>query len=214
VLKDIPNGFKGIQLANSDRTIVRNNLIDGETSTGYGIGLINCDNCTIGGNSITGFSIPGNEIYLTDGTTPDTTLIANNSGYLGIGETRTFRKTVNYDNTSPVAVCSVRDGFAVTDVWVEIVTAFDDTGLQTLDIGDGDNNSGFMANANIDSGVSGYYGINEDERGVYLWNDADGHRITKLYTDSGTINCFIGTGNSDGTRGQAIVYLKITRIGG
>jgi len=133
---------------------------------------------------------------------------------LGGGEEFTYRKTINYDDASPVTVCDIEDGYAVTAVWVEVVTTFDDTGPQTIDIGDGGDPDGFLANANINLGVAGYYGIEADNRGDYLWDAANSHSRTKVYTGSDTIDATIGAGNSDGTQGQAIVYVKVTRIGG
>ena len=136
--------------------------------------------------------------------------------FLSRAETQTFRKTVNYDDTSPVAICAVKDGYAVTDVWVEVTTTFDDVGAK-LKIGDGGNILGFLCSADgtnnvIDLTSAGYYGVNDDQREAYLWDNINSHRIQKVYTASDTIDATIT--KTDGSQGQAIVYVKITRIGG
>jgi len=214
------------------RTFISNCYNEGSISNNYvedndgGTFIHITDTCTIVGNRVYNAStrsirsngncvIKGNILEscaAIEDATGDT--IEGNDPDVGIGETRTFRKTVNYNDTSPVAVCSVEDGYAVTDVWVEVVTTFDDTGPQALDIGDGVDPDGFLANANINLGAAGYYGVELDERGDYLWDAANAHARTKVYTGSDTVDCTIGAGNGDGTQGQAIVYVKVTRIGG
>lgn len=139
----------------------------------------------------------------------ETSMLRNSPNYLGIGETRTYYKTVNFDDASPVAVCSVGNGHAVTDVWVEIVTTFDGGGV--INIGDGGTADGFLATANINEGVAGYYGYQVDNRGAFLYDVGGGHQLAKIYGSDDTIDCFITPAAA--TQGKAIVYVKVTNIG-
>jgi len=217
-------GADGISSVCGDISIIGNTVLDcsgsqGIHSTGQGAIIGNkvvrsntpinngADNSTITGNHIDGDII----------NTGKNVLIQNNPGYLGVGETRTFSKTVNYDDSSPVTVCNVEDGYAVTDVWVEVTTTWDGGANQNLQIGDGGDVDGFLCaqggtNNAIDLTTTGYYGIEHDLREAYLWDDANAHARTKVYTGSDTIDASI---TPDGaTQGQAIVYVKVTRIGG
>lgn len=133
----------------------------------------------------------------------------NDYDYLSVGETRVYKKIVNYDDTSPVVCATVADGYCVTEVWVEVTTTFDDGGA-ALDIGDGNDADGFLATAKIDLTTAGYYGFEADDGGAYLWDAGNTHRRQKIYTGADTIDCTIT--KTDGTQGVAIVYTKVTRI--
>lgn len=170
-------------------------------------------------------SFTGNSISIGSGGAINTFLrrvtgdiiIKNNEGLIGDGEERIARKTVNYNDASPVTVCNVENGYAITDVWVEVTTTWDGGASQNLQIGDGDDVDGFLCAINgtnnaIDLTTTGYYGIEHDMREAYLWDDTNAHARTKVYTGSDTIDATI---TPDGaTQGQAIVYVKIVRIGG
>ena len=82
-----------------------------------------------------------------------------------------------------------------------------------MDIGDGGDAAGFLANADIDLTSGEYYGLNDDERGAYLYDSTDNHAITKVYAIDDWIDILLSAGNGDGTQGVAKVYVKITRIG-
>lgn len=206
------NTRDGFRIFNSTYCIVANNMFNDGLEGGdqqYGFREASgCDYNLVVDNDCRGNQTGG---MIISGVN---TVASGNMGYLGINETRTFSQVVNYDDASPVVVANVEDGYAVTDVWVEVTVIFNDTGPQTLDVGDGGNNSGFMANANINLGVVGYYGYEADDRGAYLWDNVNSHERDYVYTGNDTVDCFIGAGNADGTQGQAIIYVKVTRIGG
>lgn len=146
---------------------------------------------------------------VSDGSTT-TIWEGNNIGYLGPGEFRMFRTRINYDDASPVEICDVDDGYAITEVWVNVITTFDDGGA-TVDIGDGADPNGFLPTANINLGVAGYYGLEADERGDYLWDAGNTHVRQKVYTGVDTVDAVIVKTN--GTQGVADVYVKVVRIG-
>jgi len=122
-----------------------------------------------------------------------------------------YKRTINYDDASPVVICNVADGDCVTDVWVEVVTTFDDGGA-TVDTGDGTDPNGFLDNAKINLAAAAYYGLEADDRGAFLWDVANSHIRQKIYTAADTVDATIVKAN--GSQGVAIVYVKVTRIGG
>jgi len=199
-------GTPDIRLCNMYYASIVGNVFEHERQTWAIEETFACGPVTVAGNTLLNYPDPAYSLM------PDSQVhISNNQGCVGIGETRTFRKTVNYNDTSPVAICSVEDGYAVTDVWVEVVTTFNDAGA-ALNIGDGGDPDGFLPAANIDLTTAGYYGIEADSRGAYLWDAVNAHARTRVYTGSDTVDCTITKTN--GTQGVAIVYVKLTRIGG
>lgn len=120
-------------------------------------------------------------------------------------------KVVNFDDGSPVVICSVADGYLIVDVIVEITTAWDGNG--TIVVGDGNTADGFMEDADITQGGIGYNGRHHDERGVYLWDSAGagtGHEDSHIYEGADTIDATLVVGTS--TQGIATVYVHITRL--
>jgi len=116
-------------------------------------------------------------------------------------------KVVNFDDASPVEICSVTDGYVVTDVYVEVTTTWDGNG--TITIGDGDDTDGFIRDADMDQTAAAYYGWHLDERGDYLWDGPD-HGDHKIYTGADTVDATLVVGTS--TQGIATVYVHITRL--
>jgi len=137
-------------------------------------------------------------------------IVEGNNGFLGTGEVRVFKKVINYDDASPVAICSVDDGYCITDVWVHVTTTFDDGGAR-IDIGDGADPNGYLDRANINQAVAGYYGLEADERGDYLWDAINTHTRQHVYAAADTVDATIV--KTDGTQGVAEVYVKVVRIG-
>jgi len=130
---------------------------------------------------------------------------------LSPGETRTYEKEVNYDDPSPLALCSVERGYVVTDVWVKVLTTWDGVGA-TLDIGDGPDPDGFLPAASINLGIATFYGQEADERGAYLWDAANSHVRQRVYTSSDTVDATIAPGGG-ATQGKALVAVKVTKVG-
>lgn len=141
-------------------------------------------------------------------------ITAGDNGIFALRGDSNFNGSVKLVQVTYADIIDVEDGYAITDIWCEVVTTFDDAGPQTIDIGDGADPNGFLANANINLGVAGYYGVEADNRGVYLWDAVNSHARTKVYTGADAIDTDIGIGNVNGTQGQAIVYVKLTRLGG
>lgn len=116
------------------------------------------------------------------------------------------KKTVNYDDASPVVCATVADGYIVTDVYVEITTVWDGNG--TIEIGDGADPNGFLPDAAITQTGAGYYGKIHQNRGAYLWDGTGDDE--ELYTGADTVDATLVVGTS--TQGVAVVYVKITRL--
>jgi len=118
-------------------------------------------------------------------------------------------KQVNFDSSSPATIVNLPAYTEVVDVKVQIVTQFDGTD-PSLDIGDASDVDGLMPAASINAGAQGWYGDNADDKGVYLWDAANGHPIKKTYTAQTDIICTIGgTGMSQGI---ANVYVSYRRL--
>lgn len=119
---------------------------------------------------------------------------------------------ITYETSSPATVYSLVDGDIVLDVWVEITTTWDGTGA-ALDVGDEDDDNGFMASAKITDTSTGYYSENADDKGDYLWDDSNDHRITKIYAAAKTLRVAITPG-SGASQGAATIYALIQRLKG
>lgn len=114
--------------------------------------------------------------------------------------------TVNWDDASPVAICTVADGYTVTDVWCEVTTVADGDLVWT--VGDGATADGFLTDAGITQGAAAYYGQVHSARGTYLFNA--GEEVDKIYTGADTVDCFIT--ESTASQGVIVVYVHITRL--
>lgn len=100
-------------------------------------------------------------------------------------------------------ITSVADGYCVKDVWIEITTTYD--GDAVITVGDGNDTDGFLADAGINQGVTGYYGTDPATRGAYLVGGLD-----KIYTGADTVDATITS--TTGSQGAATVYVHITRL--
>jgi len=123
-------------------------------------------------------------------------------------QTHWYKKVVNYDDSSPVSICSVQDGDVIEAVRAKVTTTFD--GDTTLNIGDGSDPNGFADTSKLDLGNTGWKLSNLDDRGDYLWDSANGHKIDHTYSGSDTIDAAITT--STGTQGVIEIYVKISHL--
>lgn len=114
-------------------------------------------------------------------------------------------KVINHDDTSPVAIATVADGYVVTDAWCEVTETFDGDTIVT--IGDGNDTDGFLTDAGITQGTAAYYGQIHSARGAYLFSTDE---LDKIYTGADTVDATITT--STGTQGAMTVYIQISRL--
>ena len=110
-----------------------------------------------------------------------------------------------------IRLADVDDGFVVTDVYTKVVTTFNDSGPANIIIGDGSDTNGFLPSGTTNLAVAGYYGLEADELGDYLWDSVGLHQRHKIYTAYDTVDAIIN-GIADGTQGQVIVYVKIKKL--
>ena len=142
----------------------------------------------------------------------------------GIGSPRIITKAFAYDDTS-VTLATIPDGqvWLIHDVFAVTGTDWDGNGLAT--IGDGNDADGFLAcsNASLDpaydesGGITGWtagsVGLQQSNRGVYLFNTTEDSGLGFRYAPSGaaeTIDITVTTGTS--TAGASTAYLRYTRI--
>lgn len=104
-------------------------------------------------------------------------------------------------------ILAAYDGLVVEHCIVEVTTTFDGT-TPTIDVGDASTADGFLANANITEGTAGYYGMEDDVQGSYLWDTS--HKIKKVYTSAVNIQYTIA--GSDATQGEATIYLFTSKL--
>lgn len=129
---------------------------------------------------------------------------------------RTFKRgvaiiqsaVVSHDSGSPLALFTVADGYAITDVYAEVTETWDGNGTVTL--GDGTVATGYATDAKLDTGNAGYKLANFDDRGGFLWDAANSHAQRKVYTGADTIDATIVAGTS--TQGEMTVWVVIQRL--
>jgi hypothetical protein len=111
-------------------------------------------------------------------------------------------KAVAYDDTYPVAIATVEDGYIVDDVYVEVLTPGNGTSY-IFSVGDGDSSYGFMAQFDPSTVSAG------NRRGGAFWGAylPEG----KLYGAADTVDAFYGSSNSDDTDWAAVVHVHFTR---
>jgi len=116
------------------------------------------------------------------------------------------KHTVNHDDTSPLTLIAAKDGDTIVEVTVEVTETWDDT-AKALEIGDSTDPNGFAEDLGASLGTLGYYNLDHDTWGAYLWHNAGSHRLTKVYTGADNILAtFVGTGNG-GSQGQCVVFI-------
>lgn len=113
-----------------------------------------------------------------------------------------------YWSNNYTVLIDVADGYVIKDVWAEVTEAF--VGDTTVTVGDDSDTDGFLPAAAFDLGTIGYYGIEHDARGVYLWDGVNNHTRDKIYTGSGSITAnFVETTGAGGT---IVFYIHVTRL--
>jgi len=159
-------------------------------------------------------------IFIADDTTAQTQIGAGGGlislkSNVSIDNTKKFTrgvyvvsKTINYNDTSPVAICSVGNGETIQDVYVYVTTKMDGDGGESATIGDSTDNDGFLSIPMIASGY--YVGASEGLRGPYLWYVGGPWPTKKTYTGNDTINCYITKDNT--TEGDWTVYVVIQKL--
>jgi hypothetical protein len=107
-----------------------------------------------------------------------------------------------------ITIIQAQDGWVITEAFVEITTIFDGTGLVT--VGDVSTADGLLTDAGINQGVVGYYGYEVNERGAYLWDNANSHARRKVYASATDLKAYVTQGTS--TQGAGKVWASIMRI--
>lgn len=160
------------------------------------------------GNAITGGAVAVRGInsdseLLTGGNIAEKTLIAANAG---VGIPQVASGTSSYLYTSST-ICTVPANSFVTGCWAICTETW--TGNPIINIGDGDNSSGYLANANINTSINQLSGVNASTRGVYLWDSVNYAQIIKFY-DTDT-NIVASVTNPD-VIGSLTVYVSYVMV--
>ena len=118
----------------------------------------------------------------------------------------TTKHTVNHGDTSPLTLFTVGDGDGIIGCIIKVTETWND-GSRAFSVGDTTDPDGFAEDLDASLGTLGYYNIEHDELGAYLWHVVGSHRRTKVYTGAETIKAtFVGVGDS-GSQGQCMIYL-------
>jgi len=118
---------------------------------------------------------------------------------------------VNFSDTSPKELYTVADGYMILAVHIEVTTTWND-GAKAFEVGDDTDPDGFIEDMGADLGTLGYYGVDHDEWGAYLWHVAGSHSITKFYNTGDTIDAtFVGSGTG-GSQGVCMVCIHVSRM--
>lgn len=207
-------------------------LIDIDSASGYTSGApttaleVNLNNDDVTGATNTAFksSVVGGTNstnwagYFADGWVKiENNLVVDNEIILTNGAefTRgTFVKsvTINYNSGSPTTILAVDDGYAITDVYAEVTTVWNGNG--TVNIGDEDDADGFLENAGLDKGTTGWKGNTNlaGSAGNYLRDFVDFFDVPKkkIYSSSKTIRATVVTGTS--TQGSMTIYVVSQKL--
>ena len=121
------------------------------------------------------------------------------------------KKTIAYDDTSPVTIFAVDDGYVAHAVLVNVTETWDD-GSKAFEVGYTADADAFITDLGAALETGKYYGIEDDYWGARLYDATDKHQ--KLYVFSAATNIiatFVGTGNS-GSQGECDVWVQISRL--
>lgn len=116
---------------------------------------------------------------------------------------KAVKKTVNYDDTSPVTVATLPAGSLILACVVNVSTLFEGTS-PTLDIGDAGNDDGFFPAEDLVCTSAGWKHENVMTEGTYLY-DTTHKKYFKLYASETAVLATIGGTNL--TAGVADVYI-------
>jgi len=116
-------------------------------------------------------------------------------------------RVVNYDDDSPVTICSPAPWQVITDCYVEVVTAWDGTGA-SFDVGDAHDTDGFLPNASIDLTSVSLVPSDPNNLGDYLFNS---NALRKIYSSRTAVIATFSKGTGAST-GKCKVYIKYDQI--
>ncbi len=123
----------------------------------------------------------------------------------GIGLSYVVSGTIDFNDVAAQAIASVADGYAVTDVYVEITTTFDGA-APFIFVGIGGATNGF---ASTPGGVLGYFEEDTAGRGAFLWDGTGPTR--QIFTSADTVDALFSTGGG-ASQGEATIYVVIQRL--
>ena len=120
-------------------------------------------------------------------------------------------KAIAFGDTTPVSCVALVDGDVVSRVLVRVTTVFAG-GTPALDIGDDDDDDGYLPNAGITETSTGWYGEQIDDYGLYLKDvpeSGDAAHRMKAYTAAKTVKCKL---SSSLTAGVAEVWVLVANL--
>lgn len=113
--------------------------------------------------------------------------------------------TVNYDTADGTTLYTFPAGTLISRVYVEVTTTWNDASPE-FTVGDASNNTGFCQDIGGSLGSTGYYNLDHDNWGAYLWHAAGSHDLEHIYAASTAVK-YYGDGNLDGgSQGVAVVH--------
>lgn len=121
------------------------------------------------------------------------------------------KKEIVYDDTSPVTIMSIGEGYVVHHVLVNVSDAWDD-GSKAFVVGHGSDDNAFITDLGAALATPKFYGFDNTYWGVRLYNSTDKHQ--KLWVADGSYDlqaAFTGTGNG-GSQGRCYVYIMLSRL--
>jgi hypothetical protein len=95
----------------------------------------------------------------------------------------------------------------VTDVIIKVTTAY--SGGGTINIGDANDDDGFLPNASITKTAGAVSGGDVASRGAYLYDTTNKTKLVKLYPSATNVKVTIGNGFSAGAAKVYVVYTKL-----
>jgi len=121
------------------------------------------------------------------------------------------KKEINHDDTSPVTILSIGDGYIVHRAIVKVTEAWDDSS-KAFKVGHGSDDDAFITDLGAALATPKYYGFDNTYWGVRLDNSVDKH--SKLWIADGAYDLkatFVGTGNG-GSQGICDVYILMSKL--
>lgn len=104
---------------------------------------------------------------------------------------------------------SVPANLRVVDAWYQVETAITSGGTPTVELGDGVDPNGYFANFQSTMGVTGVKGLNQDQKGAYLWDGIENAGLSRLYTDADTLDLTVGTAALTAGKLKFVVYGEV-----
>jgi hypothetical protein len=104
---------------------------------------------------------------------------------------------------------SVPENFVVSDAYYEIETPLVSGGTPTVTLGDGVDPDGYFANFQSTMGVAGVKGLNQDQKGAYLWDGTEDAGLKRRYAAADTIDLAVGTAALTAGKLKLVVYGEV-----